>query len=138
MKETTMLRYSFFSHPIVHRRQHSIFVYQNMNIHRIKPVQVGNIEQAQYFLLRMRMIAFVVDETDKVDQRERGISVSSVASRVSTNEPSAKLMNLYVSNWTDDEKCRQAQIRTKFDETLITRRFVLASIETRKMFISTF
>ena len=75
------------------------------------------------------------DEKSKTQQEQETIKSNSVSS--SPRLPSAvprspetdvKPASLYVSNWTDDEKCRRRNERMKFDDAQLAERFIFKQL----------
>lgn len=60
-------------------------------------------------------------ETTRLNSVPSSPGLSSAISR--TPESDAKPASLYVSNWTDDEKCRRRNERMRFDNAQLTERY---------------
>ncbi|CAF4437061.1 unnamed protein product, partial [Adineta steineri] len=61
-------------------------------------------------------------ENDQTRTRSASSSPRPSADNQRTNETTVKPTSLYVSNWTDDEKYKRTNDRTKFNETQLADR----------------
>lgn len=78
----------------------------------------------------------IQNEKTKIQQEAETAKLNSLSSSSSPRLPSATPHNLdtdvkpeclYVSNWTDDEKCRRRNERMRFDDAQLTERFISIS-----------